>query len=326
MYKAFYNLSRSPFEITPDPTFLFPTRKHNEALAALYYGIRQRKGFVVLTGEVGTGKTLLVRCLLDYIKKNNITYAYVFDPCLSPLEFLQFIAEDLRLTSSGKTKGELLHSLGAYLIERNKTQHTTVLIVDEAHLLMPDVLEEIRLLTNLETSQEKLLQIVLAGQPELDQKLDSFALRQLKQRIALRSQLDPLDEQETSGYVQRRLRLAGATSHTQTLFPPETLAKVYISSGGIPRVINTLCENALITAYAGKADHVAPEMVESAAADLRLNVLSFPTHSSINKRRKGTSDLERAVGFLLDLDQRGKQVDSAQEAITIGESNHEPVI
>lgn len=303
MYKAFFNLTRNPFEITPDPAFLFPTRKHNEALAALYYGICQRKGFVVLTGEVGTGKTLLVRCLLEFLKKHDITYAYVFDPCLSPLEFLQFIAADLNLSPSGRNKAEILHSLGTYLIQRHQKKQTSVLVVDEAHLLVPEVLEEIRLLTNLETSQDKLLQIVLAGQPELDQKLDSFGLRQLKQRIALRSQLGPLDEKETTSYILRRLETAGANSHAKTLFPDETIAKVYSCSRGIPRLINTVCENALITAYAGKSDHVNPEMVERVADDLRLNVVSWPAAAIGEHSDPACSDLERAAKFLLQFSQ-----------------------
>ena len=248
MYKAFYNLTKNPFEITPDPGFLFPTKSHNEALAALYYGVRRQKGFVVLTGEVGTGKTLLVRCLLELLKKSQVAYAYVFNSRLSPLEFLQYIAGDFGLPASGKNKSDLLLLLGSYLIDRYQKRLTTVLVVDEAHHLSPEVLEEIRLLTNLETSQAKLLQILLVGQSELDEKLDSYELRQLKQRIALRSQLGPLDLEETTGYIQRRLQLAGVNSHAGTLFPTETIVKVHRHSRGIPRLINTVCENALITA------------------------------------------------------------------------------
>lgn len=310
MYKTFFNLTRNPFELTPDPAFLFPTQHHNQALAALYFGICQRKGFVVLTGEVGTGKTLLVRCLLQYLKNNEITYAYVFDPCLSPLEFLQFIAADLGLAASGKNKAEILHALGAYLIDRHQRQQTTVLVVDEAHLLGTEVLEEIRLLTNLETSEHKLLQIVLAGQPELDQKLDSFALRQLKQRIALRSQLRPLEEQETGGYIRRRLEAAGANSHAKALFPDETMAKVHSCSRGVPRLINLLCENALITAYAGQADHVDPEMVESVAADLRLNIVSLPAAGVDIASRLTLSDMERAANLLLQIGRQAKPAES----------------
>jgi len=270
MYKAFFNLKRNPFEITPDPSFLFSTRSQSEALAALYFGVRRHKGFVVMTGEVGTGKTMLVRCLLQLLSPANVAYAYVFNPCLSSLEFLQYIAGDLGLTISGKTKSELLLDLSRYLIARHQKKLTTVLVVDEAHLLSADVLEEVRLLTNLETTEEKLVQILLVGQPELDEKLDSVELRQLKQRIALRSQLQPLDMVETGGYIYRRLRLAGANSEATTTFPAETIVTVYRYSRGIPRLINTVCENALITAYARQVRIVTPSIIDEIAADFRL--------------------------------------------------------
>jgi general secretion pathway protein A len=322
MYKSYFKLKRNPFEITPDPAFLFPTLKHNEALASLYYAIRQRKGFVVLSGEVGTGKTLLVRCLLDYFKANEIAYAYVFDSCLSTLEFLQFIATDFGLDSSGKNKSELLHLLGGYLIHRHQQKLATVLVVDEAHLLSSEVLEEIRLLTNLETSREKLLQIVLAGQPELDLKLDSFPLRQLKQRIAIRAHLGPLEEQETVGYIRKRLELAGANLHATTLFPAETLAKVHSCSGGIPRLINTLCENGLISTYVDKNDHVSPETIESAAADLRLNVISLPPPDSIATRSMD-NELHQAASVLLQLTEKLKE---QRPPIEDRGTVHEPIV
>src|SRR6202167_450156 len=189
MYKAFFNLTRNPFELTPDPAFLFSTKRHNEALAALYYGVRQRKGFVVVTGEVGTGKTLLLRCLLGLLKMSkDVAYAYVFNSRLSPTEFLQYIVSDFGLSTSGKNKTELLLELSQFLVGRGSQKQTTVLIVDEAHHLSAEILEEVRLLTNLETAEDKLLQILLVGQPELEDKLDSVGLRQLKQRIALRSE------------------------------------------------------------------------------------------------------------------------------------------
>ena len=249
MYKAFYSLKRHPFEITPDPSFLFPTGKHNEALAALYYGVRRHKGFVVLTGEVGTGKTLLLRCLLQSLRQSkDVAYAYIFNGRLTPVEFLQYIVSDLGLPGTSKNKGELLLQIAHYVISRSQKHLTTVLVVDEAHHLSSEILEEIRLLTNLETADEKLLQILLVGQPELDEKLDSPGLRQLKQRIAHRSHLVPLDSEETKGYILRRLHLAGSP-YPAALFPPETIAAVYQHSQGLPRLINTICENARIAAY-----------------------------------------------------------------------------
>jgi general secretion pathway protein A len=299
MYKAFYNLKRNPFEITPDPSFLFPTKRHNEALAALYYGVRRHKGFVVMTGEVGTGKTLLVRCLLQLLKGSNVAYAYIFNSRLSPLEFLQYIAGDFGLPGSGKGKSELLLDLSNFLIARHQKKLTTVLVADEAHHLTAEVLEEIRLLTNLETSQEKLLQILLVGQPELDEKLDSVELRQLKQRVALRSQLEPLDQEETRGYVQRRLQLASADSRAAEIFPAEAIARVYRHSRGIPRLINTICENALISAYARHMRTVTPDIIDEVAADFRLGVV----HPSRNEQSANGDNLEvqQAVKTLLQL-------------------------
>jgi type II secretory pathway predicted ATPase ExeA len=299
VYKQFFNLQRNPFEITPDPEFLFPTRRHNEALSALYYGVKRHKGFVVLTGEVGTGKTLLVRCLLQLLNRGNVDYAYVFNSLLSPLEFLQYIGGDLGLPTSGKTKSDLLLMLGNYLVERHRKKLTTVLVVDEAHHLSPEVLEEVRLLTNLETSQDKLLQIMLVGQPELDEKLDSFELRQLKQRIALRSELQPLTFEETKGYIVRRLQLAGANSHSEALFPLGTMMVVHRHSRGIPRLINTICENALISTYARQLRVVPPDVIEDVASEFRLRVVRPPQSSNPPETSRG--ELLNAITTLINL-------------------------
>src|SRR5271166_2762659 len=210
MYKSFYRLERNPFEITPDPSFLFPTTRHNEALASLYYGVTYHRGFVVLTGEVGTGKTLILRSLLGLLQRRDVAFALIFNPTLSPLEFLRYIARDFGLTVGDKAKDELIHVLNGFLLQRHQRKLTSLLVVDEAHHLSSEILEEIRLLTNLETSQQKLLQIVLAGQPEFDQILDSHDLRQLKQRISLRCHLEALSLQQTRDYIGRRLLIAGA--------------------------------------------------------------------------------------------------------------------
>ena len=327
MYKAFYNLKRNPFELTPDPSFLFPTTRHNEALASLYYGVRRRKGFVVMTGEVGTGKTLLVRCLLQLLKGTNVSYAYVFNSRLSSAEFLQYVAGDFGLPFSGKTKSELLLELGSFLVARHQKGLTTLLVADEAHHLSAEVLEEIRLLTNLETTHGKLLQILLVGQPELDEKLDSMELRQLKQRIALRAQLLPLDLEETRGYIQRRLQLAGANSHAGAIFSEETLAEVYRHSRGLPRLINTICENALIGGYARQLRSVPPDIIGEVADDFRLNVAPPRAPEIVIN---DNNELWHAVKNLLQLhDQlpgmRSRDLESLLPPIP-GANKHEPFI
>ncbi len=300
MYRAFYNLKRRPFEIIPDPSFLFATPGHNEALAALYHGVRGHKGFVVLTGEVGTGKTLLLRCLLQLLKQSDdIAYAYIFNSRLSSVEFLHYIATDFGLSVSGKNKSEILLDLSNFLIARGSQGLTTVLIVDEAHHLSVDILEEIRLLTNLETTHDKLLQILLVGQPELDEKLDSTSLRQLKQRVAHRARLEPLSLEETGGYIARRLRQAGASPDAPVLFPAETTQQIYQHSRGIPRLINTVCENALITGYARQLETINPEIIDDIAADLRLNVVHEAPGGSVPGF--DASDPQRAAQNLLEL-------------------------
>jgi len=276
MYKRFYGLKRSPFELSPDPYFYYPTPLHNEAFAILNYCVLRRKGFVVVSGEVGTGKTLLLRCLLDTLKHNQIASAFVYNPRLSVPEFLAYVLTDLQLPFAGRTKGEMLSQLNNYLLVRSQRGTTTVLVVDEAHLLSWELLEEMRLLTNFETSQHKLLQIVLVGQPELDRKIDSEELRQLKQRIAMRCRLEPLGLNELRGYIHRRLELAGANSHGVGIFSAESIEAIHRVCCGIPRLANTLCENSLISAYGRQAKQVTADMVREVAADLRLNLASEP--------------------------------------------------
>ena len=303
MYLTFFNLKRSPFEITPDPSFLFPTKRHNEALATLYYGVERHKGFVVLTGEVGTGKTLLLRCLLRLLKyRKDTEYAYVFNGRLSPIEFLQYVVADFGLSAGNKNKTELLLELVRFVIGRSQKNLTTVLVIDEAHHLSADILEEIRLLTNLETSQAKLLQILLVGQPELDDKLDSVDLRQLKQRIAFRAHLMPLDLSETQQYIERRLQLAGADSRGSLMFPEATSTAVYRHSRGIPRLINTICENGLIAAFAKQSQTVTPEIIEGIAIDFRLGVVHQPEMQKLNPTDE--KDVRKAAKTLLELMQK----------------------
>jgi general secretion pathway protein A len=270
MYKKFYGLTRNPFEISPDPFFFCATPHHNEALAILSYGVLRRKGFVVVTGEVGTGKTLLVRCLLDALSRNQVAFAFVYNPMLSVSDFLAHVLTDLGLPSAARPKSEMLSRLNNYLLERSRRGGITALVVDEAQLLSWELMEEIRLLTNLETSQHKLLQIVLVGQPELDRKLDSQELRQLKQRVGMRCSLEPLELEELKRYVRRRLEVAGANSHGATMFSNEAIEAIHKFSLGIPRLINVLCENSLILGYGGQVKQITPEIVQEVAKDLRL--------------------------------------------------------
>ena len=300
MYKTFFNLKLNPFELTPDPAFLFTTRRHNEALAALYYGVRRHKGFVVVTGEIGTGKTLLLRCLLKQLSQSeDVAYAYLFNGLLSPLEFLQYIVSDFGLNASSKNKSELLHELSQFVISRGSKQLTTVVILDEAHLLSPAILEEVRLLTNLETAQAKLLQVVLVGQPELDQKLDSTGLRQLKQRIALRARLEPLDLTETRGYVERRVEIAGIDAGAAQLFPESAIAAIFRHSRGFPRLINTICENSLIAAYAQQVHSVTPAIIDDVAKDFRLGAPESETAESLGafQRESGVASASNPYFF-----------------------------
>lgn len=300
MYKSFFNLARNPFDLTPDPTCFVPTPRHNEALAALYYGVRRHKGVVVVTGEVGTGKTLLLRCLLRLFKESEeIAYAYLFNCRLSPMEFLYYTLSDFGVPSSGKNKSKLLLDLSRFVTSRGLKGLTTVLIVDEAHNLSAELLEEIRLLSNLETNEDKLLQIVLVGQPELDEKLDSFDLRPLKQRIALRAHLGPLDLEETTRYIEERLRIAGADPQSTPLFSVQTIAAVYKHARGFPRLINTICENALITAYARQSAAVTPDIIREVSEELRLDVEFSPRANKLGN--PGELDAERARSLLLDL-------------------------
>jgi type II secretory pathway predicted ATPase ExeA len=237
---------------------------------------------------------------MELLSKNaDVSYAYVFNGLLSPPEFLQYIVADFGLPTTGKNKSQLLVDLSKYVVFRGTKGLTTVLIVDEAHHLSVEILEEIRLLTNLETSQDKLLQVLLVGQPELDKKLDSFNLRQLKQRISHRARLKPLTLDETQGYIERRLEIAGAHSPDQPLFPRETIATIYRYAQGIPRLINTISDNSLISAYARQMQCVTPEIVDSIAADFCLDVTS--ANHEIEPALDGEAQAVQAARTFLEL-------------------------
>jgi len=268
MYKAFFGFAENPFNMSPDPSFLFRSAQHEEALANLIYGVQSRKGFVVLTGEVGTGKTTMLECLRDFLHSQQIAYASLFNSRLNVQQFFEMIAYDFGLRCTRTSKTEVLFALNEMILERANLGRTTVLIVDEAHNLDWDVLEEIRLLGNLENRRGKMLQILLAGQPELDRKLEAPEFRQLKQRVALRCVLQPFQLDETLAYIQSRLTRAGLKE--PTVLALEILREVHFRTQGIPRLINAMCDNLLLTAFALETKVVTPAMVDEVAADMRL--------------------------------------------------------
>src|SRR5580700_5572573 len=237
MYKAFFGLTSTPFNLSPDPSFLYRSAQHEEALASLIYGVQSRKGFIVLTGEVGTGKTTMLECLRDHLTAHRTPFAYIFNSRLTPEQFFEMIAYDFDLQCNRNSKTEVLFALNTRLIQRANQNQTNVLIVDEAQNLDWAVLEEIRLLGNLETRRGKMLQIILAGQPELGRRLEEREYRQLKQRIALRCQLRPFDAAETGNYIGARLTRAGLRD--QRVFTPELVLEIHRRTQGIPRLINS---------------------------------------------------------------------------------------
>lgn len=272
MYQRFFGLKESPFNVNPDPRYLYLTRQIQEALAGLTYGIQNRKGFILLTGEVGTGKTTLLNRLLDWLHGQRISTAYIFNSRLEVDHLFDYMMADFEIPCESREKSQVLLKLNQWLLERYRAGKTAVLIVDEAQNLAPEVLEEIRLLTNLETSTEKLLQIVLTGQPELEEKLKMPSLRQLRQRITLRCHTAPLTVEETFGYIAERLRIGGANG--EPIFSKEAIQTVHMYSHGIPRVVNLLCEHSMINAYVDSLRPVPAHMVEEVAREFQLDEIA----------------------------------------------------
>jgi len=268
MYNAFFGFSESPFSLSPDPAFFYRSEQHEEALANLVYGVQARKGFIVLTGEVGTGKTTMLECLRDYLESQYIEFAFLFNSRINVEQFFEMIAYDLDLPCTRTSKTEVLFALNQLLVEQAQDGRTVVLILDEAHNLEWEVLEEVRLLGNLENRNGKLLQIILAGQPELDRKLDAPNLRQLKQRIVLRCTLQPFTLRDAVEYMQSRLERAGMSN--QTIFSEELMAEIHLRAQGIPRVINAICDNLLLTAFALETRTCTVDMLDEVCKDMRL--------------------------------------------------------
>ncbi len=298
MYHEHYGLVRSPFEMTPDPAFLYLGDAHREGLATLVYGVRARKGFTLLTGEVGTGKTTLLHALLAQLDRDTLS-AFIFNPRLQPLDFFRMMFDEFGIEEECHSKADYLLALNHFLIERLEQDLSTLLIVDEAQNLSPEMLEEVRLLSNLETPTSKLIQIMLVGQPELWEMLSRPELRQLRQRIVLRHRLRPFTEQETHDYVEERLRLAGYTG--KGLFKKAAHKELYRVSEGIPRLINIVCDGALLLGFGRDLDILGADAIREVADDLELGGAEEPAPAGHESTQ---ADTRKKAGFFGWLRQR----------------------
>ena len=268
MYLDFYGLKEHPFNITPDPRFLFFSAQHREAFDSMIYGINQRKGFIALTGEVGAGKTTLCRAVLSNLSRNTRS-ALVLNPSLTETQLLRAILHDFGLTVKGRgDRLSYIEQLNEFLLEQSRDGNNVVLIIDEAQDLMPEVIEQVRLLNNLETDQQKLMQIILAGQPELKELLTRSEFRQLRQRIMVNYHIRPLTDDDTAHYIAHRLSVAGAAP--ELAFQAEAVAMIHKYSKGIPRIINAICDNALLASYVAKILVVNVAQVKKALDNLEL--------------------------------------------------------
>jgi general secretion pathway protein A len=295
MYKTFFGLRENPFNVNPDPRYLFQTKRIEEALASLKYGVQMRKGFILLSGEVGTGKTTLLNQQLEWLHQQSMKTAFIFNSRMNSNHLFDFLLAEFEIPCETRIKSQQLMKLNQWLLERYRAGETAVLIIDEAQNLTFPVLEEIRLLTNLETATEKLLQIVLSGQPELEEKLKMPELRQLRQRITLRCKTAPLTREETSLYVAERLRIAGANG--TPIFTPMALGAVHTFAQGIPRLVNLLCEHALINAYVDQQRPIAPTIVEDVAREFELDEKTVTT-ASVGTRSNGVFESEAFIQSL----------------------------
>ena len=264
MYEPFFGLKETPFNLTPDPRFLYFSRHHKEALSSMLYGIESRRGFIQITGEIGAGKTTLCRSFLRKLQ-DKVHTSIVFNPYFSEFELLQIIIEDFGIKPARKKKKDYLDALSRFLIDELQKGYNAVIIIDEAQLLSPKALEQIRLLSNLETTTQKLLQIVLVGQPELKNHLERPDLKQLKQRIMIRYHLPALTREEVADYLSYRLSVAGTDKN---FFSQEAMDLIYQISGGVPRIINVLADRAMTAAFTQNSQLIVPSMVGAAQADL----------------------------------------------------------
>lgn len=265
MYLSYFGFKKHPFNLTADPSFLFPSPQHREAMSFLYYGIRERKGFLAITGEVGTGKTTLCRALLSQLD-DKVKTAFILNSNLTEYQLLHAIIDDFGIKIGARNRMNLMRALNAFLLEQVRLGNNAVLIIDEAQNLSPTQLEQVRMLSNLETAEQKLLQIVLVGQPQLRTKLDSKGLLQLRQRLAIRFHLYPLSRPEVGAYVTHRLMVAGGGARPS--FDPRAIDLVHDYSGGVPRLINMLCDKALLAAFALDTGAVNARIVRASIREL----------------------------------------------------------
>ena len=265
MYCDFFGFTEKPFTITPNPQFIYLSGNHREAFAHLLYGIDSHAGFIAMTGEVGTGKTTVLRTLLSQLDPEKYKSALIFNPCLSGEQLLAGICRDFGIEAAEKNSFAYLEALNRYLLEQNAAGRTLVLVIDEAQNLAPEVLEQVRLISNLETERDKLIQIILAGQPELDAIFSRHDLRQLNQRITVRCKLSPMGLDDTKEYISHRLRISG--NRIPGLFSSGAVKRIYRFSGGIPRLINVACEHALIMAWTRESLTVTPYIAAQVIAN-----------------------------------------------------------
>jgi len=265
MYCKFYGLKERPFNVTSDPAFFFSSKKHQEALSHLLYGVTQRKGIIVVTGEIGTGKTTLCRFFLEHLDKNT-KVAFILNPYLSEVQLLKAIMKDFGLNDEGEDRLAFISKFNTFLLAQAQARNNVVLIIDEAQNLKTRQLEQVRLLSNLETEKEKLMQIILVGQPELNRKLDLYELRQIQQRIMVRYHITPLDTGEISEYVNHRLSIAGSEGRIR--FNLDALNLVSEFSCGIPRLINIMCDRALLAGFVKEVHLIDADIIKACAAEL----------------------------------------------------------